>query len=62
MQRRVEEFLLREKALKVGTLLVFPRVIPTVLQAPLDDDASEKRTLLETVRLFQTVSGIGCVM
>lgn len=61
MQRRVEEFLLKEKALKVSALLIFPGVIPIVLQAPLDDNASEKRALLETVRLFQTVSGIGCV-
>lgn len=61
MQRRVEEFLLKEKALKVSAQLIFPGVIPIVLQAPLDDNASEKRALLETVRLFQTVSGIGCV-
>ena len=38
-----------------------PRVIPIVLQASLDGDGAQKRALLDAVRLFQTVSGIGCV-
>jgi len=61
MKRRVEEFLLKEKALIVGGLLVSPRVIPTSLQAPLDNNGVEKRALLDAVQLFQTVTGIGCV-
>lgn len=61
MKRRVEEFLSREQGLNVGTLLVFTRVVPRVLQAPLDNNGAEKRTLLDAVQLFQTVSGIGCV-
>ena len=32
-----------------------------ILQASPDGDGAEKRALLDAVRLFQTVSGIGCV-
>src|SRR5258706_16043639 len=39
----------------------FTRVVPTVLQAPLDDDGAKRRAVLDAVQLFQTVSGIGCV-
>jgi hypothetical protein len=61
MKRRVEEWLSREQAPNVGTLPIFHRVVPRILQAPLDNNGVEKRTLLDAVRLFQTVSGIGCV-
>ena len=40
----------------------FPRVVPTVLQASLDDDSAERRAVLNAVTLFQTVSGIGYVL
>jgi len=61
IKRRVEEFLSREQRPNVGTLSVFSRVVPRVLQAPLDNNGAEKRALLDAIQLFQTVSGIGCV-
>jgi hypothetical protein len=61
MKRRVEEYLLGGQGLEVGALSISLKMMPTVLQAPLDDNTPEKRALLDAARLFQTVSGIGCV-
>jgi len=61
IKRRVDEFLSRAQPLNVVLYHYFPRVVPTVLQASLDGESAEKRAILDAVRLFQTVSGIGCV-
>jgi len=43
-----------------GTLSLLSRVVPTVLPS-LDGKVQRSEPILDAVRLFQTVSGIGCV-